>query len=97
VSLEAEMLARIQLGVEHHNATCPMPARAILMNTGNYELFGWTELFGLPIEPRDDVPPERFRIDCPGSAWKLEEEMEDAIGEPLTVTPELDPVAPDGD
>ena len=28
MSLEAEMLAHIKAGVEHHNATCPMPARA---------------------------------------------------------------------
>jgi hypothetical protein len=83
VSLEAEMLAFIKAGVEHHNATCPMPARAILLNTGNYELFGWDELFGLPIEPRDDIPPKRFRIDCPGSAYGIEEEIADAVGEPL--------------
>ena len=66
VSLEAEMLAHIKAGVEHHNATCPMPARAILLNAGNFELFGWDEIFGLPVEPRDDIPPKRFRIDCPG-------------------------------
>ena len=43
MSLEAEMLAHIKAGVDHHNATCPMPARAILLNSGNYELFGWDE------------------------------------------------------
>jgi hypothetical protein len=86
MSLEAEMLAHIKAGVEHHNATCPMPARAILLNAGNYELFGWTELFGLPIEPRDDIPPKRFRIDCPGSAWKIEDEIAEAVGEPIPVT-----------
>src|SRR3954452_2622956 len=69
VSLEAEMLGHIKAGVEHHNATCPMPARAILLNAGNYELFGWDEVFGLPVEPRDDIPPKRFRVDCPGSAY----------------------------
>jgi hypothetical protein len=85
VSLEAEMLARIQGAVQHHNATCPMPARAILLNTGNYELFGWTELFGLPIEPRDDILPQRFRIDCPGSAYGIEDEIAEAIGEEAPV------------
>jgi hypothetical protein len=65
VSLEAEMLAHIKAGVDHHNATCPMPARAILLNSGNYELFGWDEVCGLPVEPRDEIQPKRFRIDCP--------------------------------
>jgi hypothetical protein len=81
VSLEAEMLAHIRAGVAHHNASCPMPARAILLNSGNYELFGWDELFGLPVEPRDEIPPKRFRIDCPGSAYGIEEEIAEAIGE----------------
>ena len=79
MSLEAEMLANIRAGVEHHNATCPMPAKAILLNAGNFELFGRTELFGLPLEPRDDIPPKRFRIDCPGSAYGIEDEVEDFV------------------
>jgi hypothetical protein len=65
VSLEAGDAGVHKGGVDHHNATCPMPARAILLNSGNYELFGWDELFGLPVEPRDEIPPKRFRIDCP--------------------------------
>ena len=83
MSLEAEMLAHIKAGIEHHNATCPMPARAILLNAGNFELFGWDEIFGLPVEPRDDIPPKRFRVDCPGSAYGIEEEIAEAVGEPL--------------
>jgi hypothetical protein len=86
MGLEAEMLAHIRAGLAHHDATCPMPARAILLNSGNYELFGRTELFGLPVEPRDDIPPKRFRIDCPGSAHGIEEEIADAIGEPVPAT-----------
>lgn len=85
MDLEQEMLARIELAVAHHNATCPMPARAILLNTGNYELFGRDELFGLPVEPRDDIPPKRFRIDCPGSAYGIENEIEEMVGEPVSV------------
>ena len=93
MSLEAEMLAHIKAGVDHHNATCPMPARAILLNSGNYELFGWDEVCGLPVEPRDEIQPKRFRIDCPGSAYGIEEEIEEAIGEPLEAP--LVPVAPE--
>jgi len=81
MDLEQEMILRIKAGLEHHNATCPMPARAILLNSGNFELFGRTELFGLPLEPRDEIPPKRFRIDCPGSAYGIEEELADAIGQ----------------
>ena len=94
MDLETEMIERIKLGLAHHDATCPMPARAILLNTGNYELFGRDELFGLPLEPRDDIPPKRFRIDCPGSAYGIEDEIAEALGEPLTVTPsrEEDPL-----
>jgi hypothetical protein len=84
MDLEQEMLARIELAVAHHNATCPMPARAILLNSGNYELFGREELFGLPVEPRDDIPPKRFRIDCPGSAYGIENEIEEMINEPIS-------------
>jgi hypothetical protein len=87
MSLETEMIANIQAGLAHHDATCPMPARAILLNAGNYELFGRSELFGLPLEPRDDIPPKRFRIDCPGSAYGIEDEVADFVEqeEPLVV------------
>jgi hypothetical protein len=88
VDLETEMITHIKAGLQHHDATCPMPARAILLNSGNYDLFGRTELFGLPLEPRDDIPPKRFRIDCPGSAYGIEDEIAEAIGEPLPVTGE---------
>jgi hypothetical protein len=27
------------------------------------------------------VPPKRFRIDCPGSAWGIEDDISEAIGE----------------
>ena len=90
MSLEAEMLARIQLS-RAPQRDLPDARAGHPHEHGQLWLFGWTELFGLPIEPRDDVPPQRFRIDCPGSAWKLEEELEDAVGEPLTVTPEIAP------
>jgi hypothetical protein len=87
MDLESEMIARIRVGLDHHNATCPMPARAILLNSGNYELFGRAELFGLPVEPRDDIPSKRFRIDCSGSAYGIEEEIADAIGEDVPLEP----------
>ena len=92
MSLEAEMLAHIKAGVDHHNATCPMPARAILLNRGNSAVLGWALVGGPPVEPRDEIPPKRFRIDCPGSAYGIEEEIAEAVGEPLEAP--LVPVTP---
>jgi hypothetical protein len=74
-SLEAEMLAAIRQGLDQHNATCPMPAKAILLNPGNYELFGWDELWGVPVLSDERVAPRRFRIDCDGSAFGIEDEL----------------------
>lgn len=77
------MLAHVAAGIAHHDETCVMPARAILLNADNYELLGWTEVFGLPVEPRDDIPPKRFRVDCPGSAYGIENEITESVTEPL--------------
>ena len=56
-----------------------MTPRAILLNPGNHELFGWDELWGIPVLPDERVAPKRFRIDCDGSAFGIEEEVADAI------------------
>lgn len=85
MSLEAKMLENIVAGLAHHDATCPMPARAILLNPGNYELFGWDEIKGVPVEPSDRVAPERFRIDCSGSADGIEEAIEEFIATPREI------------
>ncbi|MFN8174626.1 MAG: hypothetical protein U0T02_06115 [Solirubrobacteraceae bacterium] len=96
MSLEAEMLAFIRGGLDHHNATCPMPAQAILLNPGNHELFGWDELWGIPVIPDDRVPPKRFRIQCDGSAFGIEEEVEALSSEPAIApgAPLEVPIAP---
>ncbi len=89
MSLEAEMLAFIRTGLDHHAGTCPLAPRAILLNPGNHELFGWDELWGIPVLPDDRVAPKRFRIDCDGSAFGLEEEVAEAIS---TEAPALEPL-----
>jgi hypothetical protein len=43
-SLEAEMLEFIRRGLDHHAQSCPLAPKAILLNPGNHELFGWDEL-----------------------------------------------------
>ena len=81
------MLAFIKVGLDHHASTCPLTPKAILLNPANHELFGWDELWGIPVLPDDRVAPKRFRIDCDGSAFGIEEEVADAIAtqEPLQV------------
>jgi hypothetical protein len=79
-SLEAEMLEFIRRGLDQHAQTCPMTPRAILLNPANHELFGWDELWGIPVLPDDRVAPKRFRIDCDGSAFGIEEEVADYVG-----------------
>jgi hypothetical protein len=93
MSLEAKMLKNIVRGIDHHAATCPMPPRAVLLNPGNFELFGWDEIKGVPVEPSDSVAPERFRIDCSGSANGIEEAVEEFIAKPVEA-PEFAPVGP---
>lgn len=78
-SLEAEMLAAVRTGLDHHNQSCPMQPKAILLNPGNHELFGWDELWGIPVLPDERVAPKRFRIDCDGSAFGIEEQVAEAI------------------
>jgi hypothetical protein len=86
-SLEAEMLAHVRRGLDHHASTCPLAPRAILLNPGNHELFGWDELWGIPVLPDDRIAPKRFRIDCDGSAFGIEEELAQEVEalEPLVV------------
>lgn len=94
MGLEEEMQAFVKAGLAHHDSTCPMPAKAILLNPANHELFGWDEMFGVPVVPDERVQPKRFRIHCDGSAFGIEEALEafqEAPVEPLVV-----PVGPGG-
>jgi hypothetical protein len=94
-SLEAEMLEFIRRGLDHHAATCPLTPRAILLNPANHELFGWDELWGIPVLPDDRVAPKRFRIDCDGSAFGIEDEVADYVGtEAPAEQPLVVPVGP---
>ena len=94
-SLEAQMLEFIRRGIDQHAQTCPMTPRAILLNPGNHELFGWDELWGIPVLADDRVAPKRFRIDCDGSAFGLEDEVADYVGvEDPAQQPLVIPVGP---
>lgn len=72
----AKNLLAMRRALDHHNANCPVPARAILLNPLDHGLLQWDELWGLPLLPDDRVRVKRFRIDCEGSAWSLEDELD---------------------
>ena len=92
-SLEAEMLQFITEGLRHHDQTCPMPAQAILLNPGNYELFGWDDVKGIPVIADERVAPKRFRIQCDGSAFGIEEVVEEFVdARPPVEQPQVVPV-----
>ena len=88
------MLEFIRRGVDHHAETCPMAPRAILLNPGNHELFGWDELWGIPVLADERVAPKRFRIDCDGSAFGIESEVAEMIRTEQPVELPMAPVGP---
>ena len=96
MSLEAEMLAFIRAGLDHHNTTCPMPAQAILLNPSNHELFGWDELWGIPVLPHEKIQPKRFRIQCEGSSFGVEDAVEEFAQETTPAEVEERRVVPAG-
>jgi hypothetical protein len=80
-------IREIQAGVQHHNRTCVVPARAILMHPTELVKLGIEKLWGLPICADERVRLGRFRIDCEGSAWRVEDELELYTQQLLPVTP----------
>jgi len=90
---ESKNLAAIRAALDHHNADCPMPATAILLNPIDHGLIGWDELWGLPVLPDERVPTKRVRIQCDGSAFGIEDEVAEAVSSP-TELPVVVPVSP---
>jgi hypothetical protein len=76
---ESKNLAAIRQALDAHNAECPVPAKAILLNPVDHALMGWDELWGLPVLADDSVPTKRVRIDCDGSAYGIEDEVAEAV------------------
>jgi len=73
---QVQNLAAIRAALDRHNQDCSIPATAILLNPTDHGLLGWGELWGLPILPDDRVPVKRVRIQCDGSAWGIEDELD---------------------
>lgn len=76
---EFKNLARIRAALDHHNSTCPVPAKAILLNPVDHGLLLCDELWGLPVQADDRVPVKRIRIACDGSAWECEKELAELV------------------
>jgi hypothetical protein len=73
---KARNLRAIRSALDDHNADCTTPARAILLNPVDHALLGWEELWGVPLRADPRVAAKRFRIDCSGSAWGIEDELD---------------------
>ena len=73
---EVKNLIAIRIGVDRHNARCPVPPEVILMNPIDCELMNHPRLWGIPVLPDSAVPTKRVRIQCEGSAENIEEELE---------------------
>ena len=82
MSLEAKMLENIVKGLAHHDASCPMPAQAVLISNFDRERFDWEDINGVPVVAADDIQPERFRIQCEGSANGIEDALEEFMETP---------------
>jgi len=87
-------IRKIQAGVQHHNSTCGVPARAILLHPLEHEKLGVQELWGLAVCADERVRLGRFRIDCEGSAWRVEDELELHTQQLTISSPRTPPGAP---
>lgn len=65
----------IRAGVDHHNATCGVPARAILLHPAEHARLGVSSLWNLDVLADERVRLGRFCVDCEGSAWRVEDEL----------------------
>jgi hypothetical protein len=78
---EIKNLIAIRLGIDRHNANCPIPAEAILMNPVDCQLMAHPRLWGVPVIADPSIPIKRFQLQCEGSPENIEEELEIYLGE----------------
>lgn len=60
----ARNLRTMRRALEHHNATCPVPAKAFLLNPIDHGLMRVSNLWGVPVEPDPSIAVERFTLAC---------------------------------
>lgn len=78
---EINNLISIRRGVDRHNARCPIPPEAILLNPIDCELMDHPRLWGIPVLSDPTVPMRRCRIQCDGSAEEIEAELSQYMGD----------------
>lgn len=61
---EIDILTAVRAALVDHDQRCDAPAKAVLLNRGNFELIGWDEVLGLPVLPDDRVAPMRVHVLC---------------------------------
>jgi len=66
----------MRAALDHHNAICGIPARAFLLSPVDHELLPWEVLWGIPLSADDRIRAKRFRLDCGGSSWRIEDELD---------------------
>jgi hypothetical protein len=76
-SSEAKNLEAISKAIDQHNANCPFPAIAVVMNPFEVERLGWDSIRGLPIRSDPAIGTGAFRIVCGGD--EQEEGVEEAV------------------
>jgi hypothetical protein len=64
------------------------------MHPTEHVMLGVEKLWGLPVCADEQVRLGRFRIDCEGSAWHVEDELELCTRQLLTATPPRLPATP---
>jgi hypothetical protein len=86
-----EHIHKIRAGVDDHNHKCRVPARAILLNPADHAKLEVDSLWGLPVLADERQRARFFRVDCEGSAWRIEEELETLTGPPNVAEPAVEP------
>jgi hypothetical protein len=78
-SSEAKNLEAISKAIDKHNADCPFPAVAVVMNPFEVERLGWDSIRGLPIRSDPAIGTGAFRIVCGGDEEGDGESVEEAV------------------
>lgn len=79
-------LTVIRAAVDDHNSKCKVEARAILFSPEEFEqLDGVKHLWGIPVYSDERQRRRFFRVDCEGSASRIESELADYIADPSSV------------
>ena len=84
MSSEAKNLEAISKAIDQHNANCPFPAVAVVMNPFEVERLGWDTIRGLPIRSDPAVGTGAFRIVCGG------DEVDDGVEETVDAVSDIE-------